>query len=540
MFVAVSTVLLAMCLVKCGVKSRAIARVRTGEFNSMDYLAGYGYLKRANLETGALRSQAELDNAVREFQRMAGLKETGELDQKTIDKMKSPRCGMADMNSSSAGPQRFTLGPSKWDKNDITYRINNYTPDIRDWYDTRDSISQAFQIWSDVSPLTFRETTGTADIEISFAPGYHNDGYAFDGRGNVLAHAFPPGSGRGGDAHFDEDEKWTIKTQDGTNLYTVAAHEFGHSLGIYHSNVQGALMYPWYQGYVPDLKLSRDDVDAIQTLYGPRRDPAVRTNPTTIRPTNRPATPPTIPTVPPTSSKPPSDDQPNPCTSNVDAVTNIRGEVFAFKDKWFWRMDRNGNQIDRLALIRNFWQALPQDITYIDAVYERQDGKIVFFKGKRFWELDGLNLASGCPKEGKPLTVYGLDPGVTHIDAIFVWGLNRVTYIFSGYSYWRMNKEGTRVEAGYPRPTDMWTGIPVPFDTVFTQPNGKTHFLKGTEFWSFNDQNMQADRGFPKPLRELWAYCPRYLMQGFASTTTSSLSTVVVLTLLSILRNALI
>ena len=48
----------------------------------------------------------------------------------------------------------------------------------------------------------------------------------------------------------------------------VATHEFGHSLGIDHSDVQGAIMYPYYTGYVEGMKLHSDDIAAIQSLYG--------------------------------------------------------------------------------------------------------------------------------------------------------------------------------------------------------------------------------------------------------------------------------
>lgn len=53
------------------------------------------------------------------------------------------------------------------------------------------------------------------------------------------------------------------------NLFLVAAHEFGHSLGLEHSNVPGALMFPTYSYVNPKtFNLPYDDKRRIQRLYG--------------------------------------------------------------------------------------------------------------------------------------------------------------------------------------------------------------------------------------------------------------------------------
>ncbi len=130
----------------------------------------------------------------------------------------------------------------------------------------------AFSYWAAVTPLTFTEVADAANPEmrIRFVTGDHGDGSPFDGGGGVLAHCFypPPNGGDiAGDAHFDDAENWSVNLPpSGIDLITVAAHEFGHGLGLAHSTVGDALMYPYYGG--PHRFLRQDDIDGIQSIYG--------------------------------------------------------------------------------------------------------------------------------------------------------------------------------------------------------------------------------------------------------------------------------
>ena len=72
-------------------------------------------------------------------------------------------------------------------------------------------IARAFKVWSDSTDLKFQHKSyGSVHIEIRFEIRSHGDGDPFDGPGGTLAHAFFPQFG--GDAHFDDEEKWTSGT----------------------------------------------------------------------------------------------------------------------------------------------------------------------------------------------------------------------------------------------------------------------------------------------------------------------------------------
>ncbi|XP_063807605.1 collagenase 3-like isoform X2 [Pseudophryne corroboree] len=116
-----------------------------------------------------------------------------------------PKCGVPDV-AEYTNIQRVL----KWPSAIISYRIVNYTPDLRpaevDWV-----IREALRVWSAVTPLQFIQLhTGTADLMISFGMQEHGDLFPFDGPSGVLAHAFPPGDHVGGDIHFDDEETWTV------------------------------------------------------------------------------------------------------------------------------------------------------------------------------------------------------------------------------------------------------------------------------------------------------------------------------------------
>ncbi|XP_073518222.1 collagenase 3-like [Phyllobates terribilis] len=265
-----------------------------------DLIKAQDYIDRFyNAFSVSRRLTDPMEEKIKAMQTFFGLNITGKINKETLKVMKKPRCGVPDVQRFSHFP-----GKPKWEKTSLTYRVVNYTPDITN-SEVDYAIAQALRLWSEVTPLNFHQIyTGEGDIMISFGYKDHGDFFPFDGPLGILAHAFSPSNGLGGDTHFDEDETWTLGRQ-GINIFLVALHELGHALGLEHSRYEQSIMYPTLvnNAFVDPtkFKLFKDDVNGIQALYGPR----ILNEP---KPPREPL--PKPPKVP--QPKPPKEPQPKP------------------------------------------------------------------------------------------------------------------------------------------------------------------------------------------------------------------------------------
>ncbi|XP_006186258.1 matrilysin [Camelus ferus] len=237
-----------------------------GGMSEQQWEQAQGYLKRFYPSDPETRDANSLAAKLKQMQKFFRLPITGMLNSHMIEIMLKPRCGVPDVAEYSLFPRH-----TKWNSRVVTYRIMSYTRDLPRMT-VNQLVAKAFRMWSKEIPLSFKRVGwGTADIMIGFARGAHGDPYPFDGPGNILAHAFEPGPDLGGDAHFDEDERWSDGHSLGINFLFAATHELGHSLGLGHSSDPNAVMYPTYTKRDPEsFQLSQDDINGIQELYGKR------------------------------------------------------------------------------------------------------------------------------------------------------------------------------------------------------------------------------------------------------------------------------
>ena len=135
--------------------------------------------------------------------------------------------------------------------------------------DVIEQITIGFSLWANMLGLKVIYKQDKEDANFLVCAGileHCNCPFPFDGNNGVLAHAFFPNSSLRGHVHFDLDENWSIDSN--IHLATVAAHEFGHALGmnhIDHIEHPDQLMNAFYTG--PRLRLGEFEKLQMILMY---------------------------------------------------------------------------------------------------------------------------------------------------------------------------------------------------------------------------------------------------------------------------------
>lgn len=186
----------------------------------------------------------------------------------------------------------YTLSPYKWLNPNVTASFmpdgtlvyTPYTTNLFVTYDPRyatvkwqKEFARALQSWAAVTPLNFRlipddgsnsGASGLIQGDTRFGDtrmGAFSTGTA----GSYLAYAYYPygSTTKGGDLFLNSWEVFKIGTS--IDLYSVVAHEVGHTIGLGHSTTYPSVMYSTVTGVYPNL--TSDDIAGIQAIYGPRK-----------------------------------------------------------------------------------------------------------------------------------------------------------------------------------------------------------------------------------------------------------------------------
>ncbi|WVZ16460.1 hypothetical protein V8G54_009442 [Vigna mungo] len=249
------------------------------------YLHRFGYLENNNSNIFDDEFDVVLESALVRYQGNLGLQVTGKLDSDTVAQMITPRCGDPDTNARhqnhvhkvhSSKNFVFFAGKPRWSRSmpmTLTYAFSreNMIHSLS-MKDIREAFRRAFLRWASVIPVSFVEVSDSevSDLKIGFYKGEHGDGEPFDGVLGVLAHSFSPEIGR---LHLDAAETWAVDfeatvSEVAVDLESVATHEIGHLLGLSHSSVKEAVMYPSLRPRDKRANLNIDDIKGVQSLYG--------------------------------------------------------------------------------------------------------------------------------------------------------------------------------------------------------------------------------------------------------------------------------
>lgn len=152
-----------------------------------------------------------------------------------------------------------------------------HKPDSLEGEDEYVAFQDGASAWNHAGDTDFHfEEGGLTDAELSMCIGDGRDGQNTVGWRTLTAPVIAetcwiatPGQPQEFDVQFSRQSAWTLGTTDvQVDLQSVVIHEFGHALGLKHSNVQGSVMYSGYKRGNLLREPAADDISGLRAIYG--------------------------------------------------------------------------------------------------------------------------------------------------------------------------------------------------------------------------------------------------------------------------------
>ncbi|EGT35648.1 CBN-ZMP-1 protein [Caenorhabditis brenneri] len=478
-----------------------------------DFLQKYGYLPRGSNQL----SSTSLSEALKQMQKMAGLEETGELDERTKRMMEKPRCGHPDVpeeNRQASRGKRYAPPQFKWQDKVITYGCKSVGTSTRiSLDDLRRTMHQAASQWSDLADVEIVETSmKNPMIQVSAGRSTHYPcTVQFDTQ--TLAHAFFPPNGQ---IHINDNVRFEMtnftERFGGNSLYSVVAHEMGHALGFSHSPDRESIMFAY--DTPRRWKFTSMDKYHMQLYYGAKKGVPTRKD------EERKERKPEQEKERAREREQEKDDiRPDECRVENPIVVQYRGEYLIFKSQWVWRVSSDWKRlIIKPVPIDQLFPGLPNPI---DAAVQ-VGHQLWVFVGEKVYVIYGNRMVHA------PLTLKELGINEKYIDLAYEWHYFHppAIYIWKGSRYWKLDEkmDYRKVDERYPKAIDLnWARVPKGVHSAFTYQK-EIHFTRGNEVFRMNSSRSVLDvaDGFPQEFQSFFGFCPHNEKLPLRSSSSSS------------------
>lgn len=249
----------------------AVGDANPGIKEVQNYLKHFGYLRVGDQYTESTLDQTT-STALSVYQVYQNVTKTGVLDAQTKEVIRRNRCGLNDL----LDPLGFSTVAQGWKRRNLSYTFGvlparNVNADA-----ARAAVRRAFEVWAATGlglSFTLIQGNESPDIFVEWRQANDPDYNLAD---NTIAHAdFPLGSVSSFSKtlplpiHYDDEQ---VSWADGAvanafDIQTVAIHEIGHILGLQHSDVRGAIMWPYVGTNFTQRQLHADDIAGVTKLY---------------------------------------------------------------------------------------------------------------------------------------------------------------------------------------------------------------------------------------------------------------------------------